>query len=251
MPRQKGVFKVKGTLDDFSFYRSSQDGHLVRMKGGVDGDRIKNDPAYARTRENISEFGHAAKAGKLIRQAFRQLVNKAKDPRATARFQKLLMQVVQSDATNKRGERKVQDGDMSLLNGFNFNVNAELGKSLRFLYSVNVDRAAGEAVISIPDYTPNSQVDVPLEATHMKLLYGAAEIDHAAESYVSDLQEEAWHVIDDTAIAAASLTLAIPAGSTLPIYVVLGVGFGQEVNGQIYDLQNGGYNALSLVQVEV
>jgi hypothetical protein len=58
MARQKGIIKLEGTIGDVSFYKS-KDGYLAREKGGVDGDRIKNDPAFQRTRENGSEFGRA------------------------------------------------------------------------------------------------------------------------------------------------------------------------------------------------
>ena len=34
-----------------------QDGLLARAKGGVSEDRIQNDPAFQRTRENGEEFG--------------------------------------------------------------------------------------------------------------------------------------------------------------------------------------------------
>jgi len=251
MPKQKGVFKVKGLLDDFSFYRSSKDGYLLRMKGGVDANRIKNDPAFVRTRENGSEFGRAAKTGKLIRSALRKLVSKAKDGRSTSRMVKLLMQVIKSDSSNPRGERQAQDGDLSLLTGFDFNVEAQLSSNILFLFSVAADRATGEVTISLPEYVPTEDIAVPQEATHMKLLYGSAEIDHPAVSYVSDLQEESWHVIDNNAIAAADLTLNVTAGSSLPIYTALGVEYGLEVNGQIYPLNNGSFNALSIVAIDV
>ena len=64
MARQKGIVKLKGTIGDITFYKT-QDGHLAREKGGVDASRIKNDPAFQRTRENGSEFGRAGKAGKV------------------------------------------------------------------------------------------------------------------------------------------------------------------------------------------
>ena len=66
MAKQEGLIKLKGTVGDLSFYKT-KDGHLARMKGGVDAERIKNDPAFERTRENGAEFGRSGKAGKLLR----------------------------------------------------------------------------------------------------------------------------------------------------------------------------------------
>ena len=72
MARQDGVIKLTGQMGGISFYKS-QGGHLVRQKGGIDGDRMKNDPAFARTRENNEEFGRAGASGKLLRTALRSL----------------------------------------------------------------------------------------------------------------------------------------------------------------------------------
>lgn len=65
MVRQKGIIKLKGTIRDITFYKT-QDGHLPREKGGIDANRIKNNPAFQRTLENGSEFGRAGKAGKIL-----------------------------------------------------------------------------------------------------------------------------------------------------------------------------------------
>ena len=78
MARQTGIIKLKGTIGDISFYKTS-DGHLAREKGGIDKSRMANDPAFQRTRENGSEFGRAGKGGKLVRSAIRILLLNAKD----------------------------------------------------------------------------------------------------------------------------------------------------------------------------
>ena len=49
--------------------------------------------------------------------------------------------------------------------------------------------------------------------------------------------------------AAQTLALPLPAASTHPIVVVLGIEFVQEVNGKKYDLKNGSYNALAIAKV--
>ncbi len=76
MAKSSGILKIEGTLENLTFYKSA-DGHMVRTKGGVSRNRILNDPAFVRTRENGVEFGHSAQAGKLLRMAAGQLVFKA------------------------------------------------------------------------------------------------------------------------------------------------------------------------------
>src|SRR5690606_33266480 len=124
MARQAGIIKLKGTIGDISFYKTS-DGFLARTKGGVEGGRIANDPAFQRTRENGAEFGRAGRGGKLIRNAIRVLLRNAKDKRVTSRLTTQLLAIVKTDTVNQRGERTIVDGSMELLNGFEFNQNGK------------------------------------------------------------------------------------------------------------------------------
>ena len=59
MAKLKGIIKLEGTLDNLTFYKAKE-GYLVKTKGGVSKERIQNDPAFERTRENGSEFGSSA-----------------------------------------------------------------------------------------------------------------------------------------------------------------------------------------------
>jgi len=61
MAKQIGPNKFQGRIDNQVFYKS-QDGFLVKGKGGASADRIANDPSFARTRENYSEFSAASRA---------------------------------------------------------------------------------------------------------------------------------------------------------------------------------------------
>jgi hypothetical protein len=51
--------------------------------------------------------------------------------------------------------------------------------------------------------------------------------------------------------AALNLTNALTAQSTLPIFLLFGIEFYQEVNGIYYPLKSGSYNALTLVAVNL
>jgi hypothetical protein len=55
--------------------------------------------------------------------------------------------------------------------------------------------------------------------------------------------------LDAVATAVLTLTNTVTAASTHPLFLALGIEFYQEVNGTMYPLKNGSYNALSLVAV--
>lgn len=249
MARQKGIIKLKGTIRDVSFYKS-KNGYLAREKGGVDADRIKNDPAFQRTRENGFEFGRAGKAGKLIRTAFRPLLLKTSDGNVVSRLTKLLMTVIQSDAGNARGERVVSGGNLELIQGFEFNADGRLQATLYAPYEVTIDRGAGTAVIDIADFIPTNGLAYPQGATHLKMVGAVSELNFDNDEFTYNGAETAEVVIGEAATGALQLNLAFNADTEEILFLALGINFYQSVNGMLYPMKNGGYNCLSLVEID-
>ena len=141
MAKQDGILKIQGTLENLTFYKSA-DGLLVRTRGGVSKQRIMNDPAFIRTRENGAEFAHSAQAGKLLRMAVGGLVFKAKDRRMSSRLLGVMAQLKNLDGVNARGERQVAVGigqteGKLVLRGFDFNSNAPLQSVLLSAFSLD------------------------------------------------------------------------------------------------------------------
>lgn len=248
MAKQKSIIKLKGTLDDITFYKS-QDGFLARGKGGVDASRIANDPAFQRTRENGSEFGRAGKAGKILRAAIRALLQNAADSRMVSRLTREMVKVIQADVTNPRGLRNVIDGEAELLEGFEFNIRGKLGTTLFAPFSAAIDRNAGALKVDIASFIPTNMVAAPSGSTHYKIISAGAEVDFENETFVVDTQETALLPWDNAATAAITLSNIVTVNSTHPLFLALGIEFYQEVNGVKYPLKNGAYNALSLVKV--
>ena len=249
MAKQTGIIKLKGTIGGISFYKTG-DGHLAREKGGVDKSRIQNDPAFQRTRENGSEFGRAGKGGKVLRNAIRVLLQNAKDKRVVSRLTKDLVAIVKTDAVNDRGLRNLQDGNLSLLEGFEFNLNGKLGSTLFAAYAKAFDRVTGDATLTIAAFSPTIRIAAPNGTTHFKVVMGASELDFVNET--STFENDATAILPYSAADTApiALTASITAASILPVVQVLGIEFYQEVNGQMYALKNGAYNALSVVTID-
>ena len=248
MARQKGIIKLKGTIGDITFYKT-QDGHLAREKGGIDASRIANDAAFQRTRENGAEFGRAGKAGKLMRTAFRGALLKAADGRMVSRLTQRMIKVIQADSTSDRGLRNVIDGEAELVQGFEFNIRGKLGTSLFAPYTAAIDRVAGELTVDVPSFIPTNMVAAPTGTSHYKIISAAAEIDFEAETFVVANSETAILPWDAVATVAVNHVNQVTAASTKPLFLVLGVEFFQQINGQMYALKNGAFNPLAVVQV--
>lgn len=248
MARQKSIFKIEGTIGDVTFYKS-KDGFLVREKGGVSSERYRNDPNFQRVRENSSEFGRAGKAGKTLRTSLRSLLKEIADYRMTSRLTQQMMRVIQQDATSTRGQRNVIDGETELLEGFDFNLNAKLGSNFFAPFTVTLERASGSAGVELPPYSPTEAIAAPAGATHFKIKTAATAVDFEAETSVTVEESSELLPLSTATTTPLELHNDLPTGLTQPLFYVLGINFYQEVNGEMYPLKNGAYNALQVVKV--
>ncbi|MEI7510474.1 MAG: hypothetical protein WCJ62_13545, partial [Flavobacterium sp.] len=212
--------------------------------------RIKNDPAFQRTRENGSEFGRAGKAGKILRTALRAVLLNSADGRMVSRLTQQMVKVIQADMVSDRGLRNVIDGEVDLLVGFEFNIRGKLGTSLFAPFVASIDRVTGDIGVDFAPFIPANMIAAPGGTTHFKIISAGAEIDFEAETFVETHSESAilpWNGIATPAISQAN---EVTPASTKPLFLALGIEFYQEVNGQMYPLKNGAYNALSIVKVD-
>jgi hypothetical protein len=232
-----------------TYYKTAQDGYLARAKGGVDADRIRNDPNFARTRENGAEFGRAGAAARLLRQAFRALIINNADSRMSSRLTKEMVRVIKADATSLRGARNVIDGEAELLEGFEFNQNGRLTQTFYAPFAPAIDRAGGTLGVSVPAFVSGNMIAAPGGATHFRLVTAGAEIDFETGEYVVNTAQSAELEISPVQTPALALENLVTPGSTRPLFLVFGIEFLQRVNGQMYPLKNGAYNALSVVAV--
>ena len=247
MPRQKGLFKIEGSIDGVTFYRNAE-GHFVRMAGGVSKSRIMNDPAFARTRENISEFGNNAKASKLLRDAMGALVKNAKDARTSNRLMQLFNKVKNMDIASPRGLRKISLGledpiGRNFIQKFDFNRRAQLSNVLRRTF--DLDAVVG--TFDVTGFVPAQDLLKPEGATHATITYAALGLDFdTADSAL--VQAVPLNFSLDNVPQDVNLSLTLP--DTLPsVFQFLLIEFFQEVNTVQYPLNNGAFNVLNILNL--
>lgn len=248
MAKLKSLIKLEGTIEDLTFYKSA-DGYFVRTKGGVSKNRIMNDPAFARTRENGAEFGSIALSGKLLRTALGPMVFRAKDSKLTSRLVKVMGQIKNLDSVSARGSRNVAEGlnnssSTSVLEGFDFNAKATLGSVLNSI--VTVDIATG--TVSIAAYNPLEQMRSPEGASHFSLQVGFLNIDFATGAYELTQSAKEIYTLEHSMIAPVLTPVGTPTVSGTGMHFLL-IEFFQEINGVSYMLNNGAFNVLHLLKM--
>lgn len=253
-------YGYSGNLDFSSFYKDilSWTGQpfLSPLKQiematskGVSSDRIMNDPAFERTRENMSEFGRAGKAASVVRDLFRDLTSYAKDAEIQSRLLTVLKRALSADMVSKRGERTVTNGDQRQLKGFNFNARASLKSSFFVKCPIAIDRVTGQVTITIPSFVPKTMVAGATGTTHFRIVAGAGTVNFETEdtSYErGSTGELAW---DNLPTAPGSIVLNLPPNSPDTILVALGIEYNQQLNGDSYPLKTVQRNATAIVAV--
>jgi hypothetical protein len=248
MAKQGGILQIQGTLENLTFYKSA-DGLLVRTRGGISKQRIMNDPAFVRTRENGAEFGHSANCGKLLRNAVGSMVFKAKDRRLSSRLLKLMSQLKNLDTVNERGKRTVAAGlndptGKLLLKGFDFNNRAALHS---VLYApIALDVLTGS--VTIADFNPMEQLKGGEGATHFSLQSAYLNLDFETGVSAITYSPIVSFPITNGVIAPTLVPTVVPEGEGTQLFFLL-VEFFQEVNGVPYLLNNGAFNVLNCLEV--
>lgn len=246
---QKGIIPLLGTIGNITFYESKH-GFVARKKSRSIANKIKKDPTFVRTRETMSEFGRACKANKLLRVAFKTQLKNVSDGDLVPRLSKMMMSVIKEDATNLRGKRTVIDGNLEVLKGFDFNAKSTLDNRLSVPKQTSIDRVNGKLSVNVESFIPNKALSAPFECTHFKLISAAAEIDFEKSTWTVDLHESGVNPWDGNPSADINFVNNVPANSTLPLFLVLGVEFYQEgKNGVMSLLNSGAFTTLQLIDV--
>lgn len=248
MARQKSLFKVRGTLDDVTFYQLDGQ-HYIKKKTQLDGQRVKSDPAFQRTQENFQEFGTVGAVARQIFEAFSTMVKKTADPRMISRLNKVLHAIKKLDTTQPRGSRSPVMGldtaeGKVLLTGFNFNRDT----AVRSLLKAKPQIDAATMAISIPGFKPTDQLNPPNSATHFQLAALWARIDFA-----NDVHEAVQTTLDpapiDATVQDLLLSPSAPLGGDGRDLIALQVTFLMEEGGILYPLNDNSAKAAAIVAV--
>ncbi|UCS95046.1 hypothetical protein KZP23_08560 [Echinicola marina] len=247
MARQSSFIKLEGTIGDVTFYKG-RNGYNARQKGGIPKERIMKDAKFQRTRENLAEFARAATAAKLLKRAFQEIVAKARDARTHNRIYSQTIKVLKTDLVSDRGERKVEDGDISLFTGFQFS-SASVFESLVFADHTVQDNGA-QLVVTFNPFVPNRYLARPDGATHFKMFMVAASANFTDQTKQSAVVSSAEYSIGEDEVADLILTVDKNQLAGADHFYALGIEFLQETNGKTYTLNNGAHNGAAIILTE-
>jgi hypothetical protein len=170
MAKQNSVLKVKGNLDGVSYYERGNK-LLARRAKGPSKQTIKTNPAFIRTRENMSEFGGAIAAGKSFRQAFPAALKSMADGRLSNRLTSLFKQMGNRDIISIRGKRSMLlSENRESMDKFEFNIKTRFTSVCTPAYNATVNANKNEGTIKIAAFDPSQHAVFPPGTDYCRLV---------------------------------------------------------------------------------
>jgi hypothetical protein len=216
---------------------------------GKSTNKTRNVPTLELSRQNSAEFSHAGKAARLLHHAFVLGSRNTAHRYVSGRLTKTMFKILQSDLVNGRGERRVPQGVLSILEGFNFNRDTNLQNVLKAPCSITFNKAAMVVTIRFPSFIPQAMIHTTGSANAFMLTAMAASIHFERETFsVEPVQTD---LLDISLQLHENLQLQMPVIEHQPdhtVIVALGIEFFQNLRGNIQPLDKN-HNALAVVKV--
>jgi hypothetical protein len=218
-----------------------------KKKGFVTRRQVHKAPEFELTRQNNAEFTRVGTANRVFRHALRFMIETMGDRYISGRVTRILFKTLQSDPIHDRGERTVIDGELVILEGFNFNRDTSLQNVLHAPYTVTLHNTASQATIELPSFIASSMMEAPDTATLFRFKAQAVALNFQ-EQTTPEFPIETELLEFNNGRQTLQLSLPIPEHNTYPIIVVLGIEFYQGKRGQ-YKLMNKKNNPMAVLKV--
>jgi len=186
MAKQEGMMKFTGKMGGLVFYE--QNGKFfVKTPGGASKKKILSDPNFARTRENMQEFGASAALAKSFRNGFAGVSDLFRTSTLSGKVTGIMKNINRA-GEGLRGARNFEIiKNKQFIEGFELNQKVPL-KSVFFASStlpeVNDERTAVDW--TIPAFNAKNFIRPPKEATHAQLvLHGSVLSDYIFDPALS------------------------------------------------------------------
>jgi hypothetical protein len=236
MPKQTSLVTFTGKMGGISFYK--KDGkHVARMASGPSKANILNDKRFARTRENMSEFGALAVATASLNRMLAPVKN-LKDTGLRNRVSKVFRAMIRKNP-GARGQRPVLvTQNRADLIGLELNDGNQFRTHLTAKYTVSHSADRKTATITIPELKMPDMVSAPTGTTHVQivLLVGVLadvafnvaanryELTDAALSGVTSISSSDYIALDNPDPLQINLQAVLPVNLNDKVSVLQAVG---------------------------
>jgi hypothetical protein len=166
-----GIIQYLGSFKSIRHWKNANDPTIYAgEKGGANGDQIKNNVAFERTRENMSEFKGCGKVVKSIRLGLQQMIPEYTDTRFTGRLVKLVKMINLKDEVGMRGKRAIRISlNRPILKTLNLHEKRKIDYELKRCIKCSHPESRTEVTITVNGFNPDPEF-VPGNPQYYRLI---------------------------------------------------------------------------------
>lgn len=232
MAEQQGFMSYSGKLGDTVGYRRGKK-HFKRAKP-------RSYQPGGESRKSGAEFGTGSTGCVLLKMAFGPLLLRALTINLHNRLAERLRKIIRTGPVAKKGGRRIFDGDINLLKGFEFNREVNFGRLGYMVISSKV--TATEVKVSIRPFAWAGTIQPPDHAQSVKigLCCVFADFDKGSFSAVraNDLQLKR-----EKDFQGGRFKIAVPEGEELAVLLMMNIFFEGDFDCNAYVIENKQYQA--------
>jgi hypothetical protein len=250
MARQESMLKYRGSLDGVRHYKiKGSTGSFAAFIPPISADRIKNGAEFARTRENMNEFGACGVITSSFRAGVAPLLSRMADNRLTSRMTGIMKRINLLDESEARGYRAILVSVKgNLLVKFPFNTSQLLREVSVAPMSFTHAATRQSAMLTVTPFDFAGVVKPSSGATHYRFVnvlsllsdfaydattqrYEAVEGQLNEKSIIaySAYQEVSVNVVEEIVVIASLQGVTIPVDAAIACIQSVGIEFLQKV----------------------
>ncbi|WP_243348979.1 hypothetical protein [Parabacteroides sp. FAFU027] len=200
------MLKYRGSLDGIRHYKiKGKEGSFAVYVTPVSADRIKKGAEFARTRENMNEFGACGRITASFRMGIAPLLTQMADDTMSARAVKLMKKINLEDLSEARGYRAIlvsKKGEMLIR--FPYRESLQLRDVLRAPYSMTHTESKESATFHIEPFVPAKVLTYPSGATHFRFIQILSVLSDFAYNAVTEQYEPVEAVLNEKSVITYS-----------------------------------------------
>ena len=236
MAKTSGIFSLKGKLGDT--VHSSNDG-VDYSKQMPKGPINQSDD----TKKTATDFGVASKTASVIFKALEPFVRKYSDGKTISRLTKRLLNVLKTLPKKQIGGKKVADGQVSLIAGFEFSRKKSLGSLLYQLPRLII--VENGMVLNFAPSTVDRSIKLKKGATHVVIQSTVAVIDLSLKERPHIIKARDLTIdLNKDSYKGKKINISHPFEGLQLVLLAVGVHY---LDGD-YRLHNGKFNAATIAQ---
>lgn len=224
MASQTGLTRYNGSMGGIRHFKiKGLSGDYAAFVTPISGDRIKNSPEFARTRENMNEFSGCGIACSSLRAGVAPLLTQMAGRNFTSRITALMKKINLMNQTDARGYRAIQVSlyGKTLLKELDYDESLVVRNLISAAITVSHSETKESATLTVAPIQADVNLSVPKGATHYRLMHMVSVLSDFAFDENTGYYEPLSPELNEKSVIAYSDYKSVKENGTAPVDVTV------------------------------